>query len=201
MERESFIFYKSFYAAISTLPENEQLSMYKAVVEQGLFGTEANLQGYAKGMYELIIPQIKANNKRFINGCKGAEYGKLGGRPKKSILTPNKPQNNPTKTPNDNVNVNDNENVNVNDIITTPTATKHKYGAHNNVLLTDEEYQKLKERFPNDYDEKINTLSNGIALKGYKYKSHYLAVLKWAKNDENKTLKNNEIKKYGGVYL
>ena len=68
----------------------------------------------------------------------------------------------------------------------TPTATKHKHGTHNNVLLTDEEYIKLQERFPLDYEDKINTLSEGIALKGYKYKSHYLAVIKWAKNDENK---------------
>ena len=69
----------------------------------------------------------------------------------------------------------------------TPTATKHKHGTHKNVLLTDEEYKKLQERFPFDYEEKINTLSEGLALKGYKYKSHYLAVLKWAKNDESKT--------------
>ena len=74
-----------------------------------------------------------------------------------------------------------------NNNISTPTATKkHKYGTHKNVLLTDEEYEKLKERFPYDYEDKINTLSEGLALKGYKYKSHYLAVLKWAKNDEKK---------------
>ena len=74
-----------------------------------------------------------------------------------------------------------------NNNISTPTATKkHKYGTHKNVLLTDEEYQKLKERFPYDYEDKINTLSEGLALKGYKYKSHYLAVLKWASNDEKK---------------
>lgn len=88
--------------------------------------------------------------------------------------------------------------------ISTPTdkkPTKHKYGEHKNVLLTDEEYTKLKERFPTDYEEKINTLSEGLALKGYKYKSHYLAVIKWAKNDENKTVKTTETKKYGGVYL
>ena len=68
----------------------------------------------------------------------------------------------------------------------TPPATKHKYGEHKNVLLTDEEYKKLQERFPTDYEEKINTLSEGLALKGYKYKSHYLAVLKWAKNETPK---------------
>ena len=71
----------------------------------------------------------------------------------------------------------------------TPTATKHKYGTHNNVLLTDEEYQKLRDRFPTDYNDKINTLSEGLALKGYKYKSHYLAVIKWAQNDAKKPAK------------
>ena len=74
----------------------------------------------------------------------------------------------------------------------TPTATKptkHKYGTHKNVLLTDEEYLKLQERFPNDYEEKINTLSEGLALKGYKYKSHYLAVIKWANNEKPKATK------------
>lgn len=74
----------------------------------------------------------------------------------------------------------------------TPAATKpkkHKYGTHKNVLLTDEEYLKLKERFPTDYDEKINTLSEGLALKGYKYKSHYLAVIKWANNETPKVTK------------
>ena len=68
-------------------------------------------------------------------------------------------------------------------------SVKHKYGEHKNVLLTDEEYSKLQEKFPTDYEDKINTLSEGLALKGYKYKSHYLAVLKWAKNDENKPKK------------
>lgn len=72
----------------------------------------------------------------------------------------------------------------------TPTAPKkHKYGEHKNVLLTDEEYGKLQERFPTDYEAKINALSEGLALKGYKYKSHYLAILKWAKNDEKKAPK------------
>lgn len=72
---------------------------------------------------------------------------------------------------------------------TAPKPSKHKYGTHKNVLLTDEEYAKLKERFPADYDEKINTLSEGLALKGYKYKSHYLAVIKWAKNETPKATK------------
>ena len=72
----------------------------------------------------------------------------------------------------------------------TPTAPKkHKYGTHNNVLLTDEEYAKLQDRYPTDYEDKINTLSEGLALKGYKYKSHYLAVIKWANNERQQPAK------------
>lgn len=78
---------------------------------------------------------------------------------------------------------------------------KHKHGNHKNVLLTDDEYLKLKERYPTDYDEKINKLSEGIELKGYKYKSHYLAVIKWANNDNAKEVKSEDITRYGGTYL
>ncbi len=61
--------------------------------------------------------------------------------------------------------------------------TKHRYGEHKNVLLTDDEMQKLKARFGLSCKEKIDTLSNGIALKGYRYKSHYLALLSWFKEE------------------
>ena len=71
--------------------------------------------------------------------------------------------------------------------ISTPTASKkHKYGEHQNVLLTDEEYTKLQYRFPTNYKERIETFSEAIARKGYKYKSHYLAILDWARRDEKK---------------
>ena len=65
--------------------------------------------------------------------------------------------------------------------------TKHKYGEFGNVLLTNEEYAKLQEKFPHDYRDRIENLSEGIARKGYKYKSHYLAILNWARNDKPKS--------------
>lgn len=72
--------------------------------------------------------------------------------------------------------------------------TKHKYGEFKNVLLTDEEVEKLKAKFT-DWEERIETLSTGIELKGYKYKSHYLAILKWAKSDEKQPT-NREYKEF-----
>ena len=61
---------------------------------------------------------------------------------------------------------------------------RHKYGEYKNVLLSDDDLDKLKAKFPIDWEERIENLSEGIELKGYKYKNHYLAICKWAKNDK-----------------
>ena len=53
------------------------------------------------------------------------------------------------------------------------------------MLLTDDEYRKLQERFP-DCDERIEKMSVAIAIHGYKYNSHYLAIINWASNDNKK---------------
>lgn len=55
---------------------------------------------------------------------------------------------------------------------------KHTYGAYKNVKLTDDEYQKLQDEYGNA-DELIKHLDEAIEMKGYKYKSHYLAIRKW----------------------
>lgn len=62
-------------------------------------------------------------------------------------------------------------------------AVKHKYGEYANVLLTDEELDKLKEAFF-DWQERIERLSEYIASSGKKYKSHYATIRSWAKKDQ-----------------
>lgn len=57
-------------------------------------------------------------------------------------------------------------------------ASKHKYGEYKNVLLKDEELQKLKEEYQN-WAELIKYLDEYIEMKGYKAKSHYLCIKKW----------------------
>ena len=78
---------------------------------------------------------------------------------------------------------------------------KHKYGEYNNVLLTDEEYDKLKSEY-SDYESRIENLSSYIASTGKKYKSHYATIKNWAKK-ETPTLSSNkkELTKFGGTYL
>ena len=65
-------------------------------------------------------------------------------------------------------------------------AVKHRYGEFRNVLLTEEEVEKLKEQFPVDWTNRIESLSEGIERKVYTYKSHYLAILNWARRDKPK---------------
>lgn len=59
---------------------------------------------------------------------------------------------------------------------------KHKYGEYANVLLTDDEFEKLKEAFP-DWEERIERLSGYIASTGKAYKSHYATIRNWARKD------------------
>ncbi len=60
--------------------------------------------------------------------------------------------------------------------------SKHKYGEYLNVLLTDEELDKLKTDFP-DWEERIERLSSYVASTGKKYKSHYATIRNWARKD------------------
>ena len=62
-------------------------------------------------------------------------------------------------------------------------SAKKTYGQFENVKLTDEEYDKLKERYV-DYEDRIEELSIGMDSKGYKYKNHYSTILSWARKEE-----------------
>lgn len=63
-----------------------------------------------------------------------------------------------------------------------PKPVKHKYGEYDNVLLTDDELQKLKTEY-SDYVERIENLSAYIASTGKVYKSHYVTIRSWAKRE------------------
>lgn len=77
MERESFIFYRSFYEAIKCMPPDVQAEIYPAICEYALFGRmPKNLSEVAKGMFTLIKPNIDVNTARFENGKKGGRKKK-----------------------------------------------------------------------------------------------------------------------------
>lgn len=99
----SFVFYGSFYEAISVLPLENQARIYDAIFKFAFENVEVDLDGVDLAVFLLVKPQLLANRAKYENGCKG-------GRPRKEV-TETKPNENLTETkakPNENDNVNDN---------------------------------------------------------------------------------------------
>ncbi len=74
-----------------------------------------------------------------------------------------------------------------------PTAPAHTHtsetplrGSYKNILLSDEEFEALKHRFPNDWGARIDRLSKYMADSKKTYASHYDTILKWAEQDSEK---------------
>ena len=124
--KDSFIFYRSFFNSLEKCPTEIQLPLFKAIARYALDYTEPDFSDsphmqFAEAVWEGIKPQLDANYRKFLNGCKGAEFGKLGGAPKGNQNARKKqPQNNPKTTPNDN----GNENINGKASIRTTGAVK-----------------------------------------------------------------------------
>ena len=71
---------------------------------------------------------------------------------------------------------------------------RHKYGTYKNVLLTDGDMNKLKSEFHDDWQSRIERLSEYIASSGKTYKNHLATIRAWAKKDkERETLKNRSV--------
>ena len=99
----------------------------------------------------------------------------------------------------DTTNNNNNNNNNNKDI--------YKYGEFKNVVLSDDEFAKLKDKVPN-YKDYIEKLSAYMASKGKRYKSHYATILAWSRkekkgeNDNAGTQGNTSEPKYRmGLYI
>jgi len=63
---------------------------------------------------------------------------------------------------------------------------RHKYGEYENVLLSDEEYQKVKAEYPTDYQVRIDRLSEYMKSTGKSYKDHLATIRAWARKDKDK---------------
>ena len=127
MERESFVFYRSFYEAVKDLDAESFKRIMAWICEYWLNSTlPGGLFWVENTVFTLIRPQIDANNKRYKNWCKGGQFWHLWWAPsgnqnavKNWDSIWKQPQwgwtNNPKTTPNDNVNDNVNENDNDNE--------------------------------------------------------------------------------------
>ena len=68
--KDSFVFYRSYYEAMSGLKDKQKLQIFNAICELSLNDNEQKLDGICKNIFIVIRPQIVANNKRYEDGKK-----------------------------------------------------------------------------------------------------------------------------------
>lgn len=186
--RDSFVFYESFYLAISELSATQQGKIFQAICRYALYEEEPELKGASAAVFKLIKPQIDANNRRYENGKKGAEHGVKGGRPKNPKETPSEPLKNPKETPNVNVPVHVPATVPVNGTATVPATTtdnavrgggEDKYNIFK--LLGAEGIDRVYEVYPNSGGYLIQEVYDDVRNKKKTVKSPVSYVLGYAK--------------------
>jgi len=70
---DGFVFYASFYDALSDLPDDIRVQAYDAICRYALLGEEPDCGGVVRTVFKLVKPQIDANNKRREAGRKGGQ--------------------------------------------------------------------------------------------------------------------------------
>ena len=59
---------------------------------------------------------------------------------------------------------------------------KNCFGRHGNVLLTESEYRQLSDKIP-QIDEYLDSFSEKLHSRGYRYNDHFKAILEWWERD------------------
>lgn len=60
---------------------------------------------------------------------------------------------------------------------------RHRYGQYQNVLLSDDDMEKLRKEFPFDWQNRLERLSEYMASTGKSYRNHLATIRSWARKD------------------
>lgn len=164
-KRDRFLFYGSFWEALSSLSDEQKGQCLTVISEYALYGKEPSLENpIVKMFFTLVRPQIDANNQRFENGSKGGSRKKTEENPKNNQdetkeepipnqkITEKEPNDNQTETETEgNKKEKEKENIIISsdkssDIIVKINEILTKYGIPKIRDLTAERKIKLKER-------------------------------------------------------
>ena len=126
-----------------------------------------------------VLRDKELSERQSAKGKRGG--GQFGNTNAKRTETNQKRAENEPKTSRKRTETNPNTKTNTN---TKTNIYKKTYGECANVKLTDEEYQKLKDK---NLTHLIDELSLYIASKGDKYKSHYATILGWSRKREKES--------------
>lgn len=172
IEFDSMIFYKSFMDVADNLDKAEEYRTFmQYILHYAMKGEEPKpSKEHCYNLFLLVKPQIDKNLKRRING---RINGSKGGRPPKSK---------------DNIETNTTTEPPKKQQEEPPPQIKASYGKYNNVWLSTEELEELKQKYnTNIVTDYIERVGNYKERKGVTYNSDYLTILKWITEDKDKT--------------
>lgn len=189
MTNDSFVFYKSFYEAAAELDDADRLAFYDAMATYALADEEPEIESaVVRALFKMARPQIDANEKRREAGKKGAEFGRLGGRPKKEENPIGVIEENPIGVMNETPNVNVNVNANVNE--------DKKRGTRMARPTLEEVREYCKQRGNSIDAEQFIAFyeSKGWKVGGSPMKSWKAAVITWEKREKEREKERPTIK-------
>lgn len=157
MQRDSVVFYRSFYDAIKELPAEQQVACFHAIMDYALDGKKPEGKGIEKTVFALVRPQIDTNNKRYENGLKG---GKQKGKAEEIKEEPNWNQTGTKPEPNDNQEITKEE-PNRNQVITKPEPNVYVYdNVNENVSVKTEREERARAREENETETETEISGN-----------------------------------------
>lgn len=177
MARDSFIFYRSFYEAISELPKENQADTYDAIMQYALNQKEIELIGISKAIFSLVKPQLDANYKKYENGKQ-----KKSKKEAKVKQNESKAETNVNDNENENVNVNDNDNDNVGDSCVDGLQEVIDFYS-NNIGFLNPYGLKILESYVEDMSSELVIYAMQIAVENNKKTISYIKAIlnNWAK--------------------
>ena len=186
--KESAVVYRNFMQAVKKLPPEKQGEAYEAYLMYAYDGQEYEGDDCTiTVLLECFRAQLDSDREKYqaqVDRARtaAAKRGKSETTSDNIVTTSYDivTTSHEVDGVNVNVNVNDIEKKNTPKGVQKEKVQKHRFGEREKVLLTDEEYARLIA----DYGESqanaaVDYLDEYIERKGYKAKSHYLAIRKW----------------------
>ena len=175
--------YSRYLQTLEPFTDAERGRIMTGMLTYAATGEAPLFDGNERYIWPTIQAQIDRDVAAYHERCeKNRSNGSKGGRPKKQAVISEterfleKPKKAKTNT-------NTKINTKSNDIESDKPPTHHKYGEYKNVLLSDDEFEKLKADIP-DCLQLIERLSEYMESTGKKYKSHYATIRSWSRKEK-----------------
>lgn len=169
---DAAIIYRTHVNAIRELPEDQRLAAYEALIDYCLDDSE-DVEGVPAAMLTMAKPVLDVWKNKKTAGKKGGEASTPEADGSTTEAEPKQTEaeeKHTASTPQAKEKVKEREKVN----------NKLSFGEYGNVRMTAKEYEKLSAEFGEQQtDAAVKYLDEYIGDKGYKSKSHYLAIRRW----------------------